>query len=510
MANLKSKDQRHVIPNWRRFDITANLGELNGKIDSKQEASFKPEIDDLLDDWETNKTIGVAADILGVAISLNQTETKEISEIARFVIENQDISSSSLKRAAHSVLKVEKKSKLIFETDDLDATFNLQKLYISISRVKKILRINPRNAIAWVELGRLYSIQGLDEKAERSILNAIFLAPENRYVLRSMARFYSHVGNTEFADKFLKKAQVTKFDPWVMASSIALSDLRGTNSKFAKSALLKINSDSLNPFASSELSSALASLELKNGKLKNSKKLFRKSLIDPNDNALAQAEWASQKEIKLDVVNPSKFKLDISYEALARDSYEKGDWETSLDYSSKWFFDMPYSKQAIVFGYDIALHKLGDYKRASNIGKMGLISHPNDPFLLNNIMYTLSLNNEHQEADLLYSKIKSTKLKRSNPTNICLIATKGLISYRQGNQEKGKKLYLEAIEIAKDFKNDELANLALINFAREEIRYSGEYDIEVINKLKKIKEKSKDDQLIELINDVLDLANDDT
>ena len=505
MASISADKERNVIPNWRKFEITANLGELNGSLNNKLDSSFNPDISDLLEDWEEEKSIGIAGDILGAAIICNQTKNDKVQEIAQFIERNQRLSSLALLDSAKFVIEQSEIHNNYILENNLQQKIDLHNLYSQIAYQKSVLKKNQRNAIAWVELSRLYSIQGLEKKAERSMKNALFIAPENRFVLRSMARLFSHLGNVEFADNFLKKADITKYDPWVMATSIALSDMRGKNSKFAKSGLLKINSSKFHPFSTSELSSALATLEMRNGKIKNSKKLFNDSLIHPNDNSLAQAEWASQKEIRLDSVNPQKFNLSNSFEALARDCNEKGEWEKAIKYSKDWFLDMPYSKGAVIFGYDIALHKLKDTSQASDIGKLGLISHPNDPSLINNIMYTLSLSNNTNEAEILFNKIKNSKLDKLNSTNICLTATKGLLNYRKGNIAEGRRLYIEAMDLAKELGNDELTNLALVNFAREEILATKIYDSELLEKLKQLKKKSKDEKVLEIIDQVLRL-----
>jgi len=66
------------------------------------------------------------------------------------------------------------------------------------------------------------------------------------------------------------------------------------------------------------------------------------------------------------------------------------------------------------------------------------------------------------------------------------------------------------MELAKELGNDELTNKALVNFAREEIMATKEFDIELLEKLKQLKKKTKDEQVIELIDEVLDLSEHDT
>ena len=62
MANLFEKKDRHIIPNWRSFENSAKLGELNGSKGIKLDSSFKPDISDLVEDWQESKSIGIAGD----------------------------------------------------------------------------------------------------------------------------------------------------------------------------------------------------------------------------------------------------------------------------------------------------------------------------------------------------------------------------------------------------------------------------------------------------------------
>lgn len=71
-------------------------------------------------------------------------------------------------------------------------------------------------------------------------------------------------------------------------------------------------------------------------------------------------------------------------------------------------------------------------------------------------------------------------------TQACLIATKGLAQFRKGQPELGRKNYLRAIEITKEAKNEELNWIAILNFAREEIKIKSRYINNVMNAVSKI------------------------
>ena len=105
----------------------------------------------------------------------------------------------------------------------------------------------------------------------------MFLSPENRFILRSSARFFAHLGDIEFAHKIIQKSELTKHDPWLMATEIALATLREKNSKFAKLGAQIVRSDNFHPFNLTELAGSLATLEMKNASFQKSKKLFTKN-----------------------------------------------------------------------------------------------------------------------------------------------------------------------------------------------------------------------------------------
>jgi pentatricopeptide repeat protein len=491
MAHNFEKKDRHVIPNWRSFNNTVKLGELNGSKGIQLNSSFKPDISNILEDWDENKNLGVAGDIIGIALLSNQEENSIVREIAKFITDNKDQATPALINAAALVNKPSKEVELNlnFDVDTID-TFNesyqLYNIHREIGLLRKKLIVNPNNPILWVEISRMYAILGQQKKAERSIRNAIYLAPENRFILRNSARFFTHLGDLEFAHDIIRRSELVKTDPWVMAAEISLATLRNRGSRFAKSGLQIIESNSFHPFNISELASSLATLELKNASVKKSRKLFDKSLINPNDNSLAQAEWAEQEENSLRSINPSEFKVINSFEALARDSAQHKKWNDAIDYSKSWFLDIPFSKAAVTFANEIAYNKLKDHKLAVEIAKAGLVSHPNDPQLINNIIYSLCLQNKLDEAEAFLQRIKKEDIEPNSVHQICLTASRGLFLFRKGFREAGRLLYFESMKLSKEINNLYLNSSAYVNYCREEV-LAGEIDCsDLIPRLKDI------------------------
>ncbi|MCJ7651078.1 MAG: hypothetical protein MUP85_20915, partial [Candidatus Lokiarchaeota archaeon] len=100
MADFFEKKYRHLIPNWRSFENTAKLGELNGSKSIKLDSSFKPDISDLIEDWQELKSIGLAGDILGTALVCNQETNETVIKIANFVLNNKQLASNAIINAA--------------------------------------------------------------------------------------------------------------------------------------------------------------------------------------------------------------------------------------------------------------------------------------------------------------------------------------------------------------------------------------------------------------------------
>src|SRR5207249_2177788 len=109
------------------------------------------------------------------------------------------------------------------------------------------------------------------------------------------------------------------------------------------------NSDRYSPFSLAELSSGLATVEFLDGRRKRSKDLFRKALIRPNDNALAQVEWALSRD-NLFQLSVRGFDVKRNFEALALEAFNNGRWKEAVECCESWFMDMPFAKRPLMLG----------------------------------------------------------------------------------------------------------------------------------------------------------------
>ena len=63
---------------------------------------------------------------------------------------------------------------------------------------------------------------------------AVALQPNNRFVLRSAVRLYTHYDLADKAIWFLKHSTATMYDPWLLSSELSVSMLMKRQSPLVK------------------------------------------------------------------------------------------------------------------------------------------------------------------------------------------------------------------------------------------------------------------------------------
>ena len=513
MANLFEHKDRRVVPNWRSFGKSTLLGELNSVQIENKNREQETSIDDYVIDWKHNRTVIHASDLLSAAISNGKKDNPCVNDAAKFILANKDKATPSQISLANHIFKNKLPVELSFRfkeinIDKLPSLINTEPIREKIRETKNLIRSYSKNPIWYVELSRYYSILGQEENSVFAMKTALHLAPNNRFVLRCATRLFAHYHTEknnylDYIHQFLRKSPLTLTDPWLASAEISIATIQKRTSKFIKNGMALINSKNISPFNFTELASSIGTVELLNGSTKKSREFFKKSLINPNDNSLAQLEWASTKDNQLNI-DPSNFSVDMNFEAMALDAYHNSDYDSALDNAAKWFFDMPFSLRPILFASNLASTILKDQTKSIAFLNAGLTSHPYDPLLLNNLAYALALNNKPSEAFEHLNKIKSdTHIEQT--TQICLDATRGLAYIRAGFLDEGRRLYLSAIEKTKEINNQELNWTAILNYAREEILLSSEFVEPLMDVVAKIPENSKDIEIRSLRSDVIAL-----
>lgn len=504
MAFLCETPDRRVIPNWRSLRDTVSNGEL--EYPSNEHIAFN--LEEYEHDWSREHSLLYASELVSAAVANGIRHNSVAKDAAEFVLNQDGKTTESQRTVALSLLAEDNDRafpKCNHEIDEL--LMNTGEIYAKIGYLKSIIRKYPFSPINYVEVARFYTMIGQTNQAIKMMNIALGLDSENRFISRSAARLFVHVEDLDLAHYVLRKNKQVAFDPWLMASEISVNLLRERSSSLIKKGVALINSGDFSPFSLSELSSSLGTLELVKGTQKRSKLFFEKSLISPNDNSLAQAEWAKANKLSLHFDKTVCEKVNMSYEANALYAYQKDKYEDALKASIRWLNDMPYSKNPIFVGANISYTFLKDYKTAAKILKRGLEANPNEPAFMNNLAYTYALDGKLVEANEIIQKANKVA-DIDERTQICLSATRGLIAYREKRIEEGRALYMEAIKAAKDIPGDPTYNWnAILNFIREEILATNLIPSDVDEVLNQIHEAPKDKGVKMLKQDIRQLIS---
>ena len=502
--------RRKVIPNWRYYNNTVNLGELTSYENvNLSDADLYP-IDDYITDWIDSKSVYRASDLISAAITNSQKNNSHVIEAAKFLLSKQGEINFAQKQTAEFILTNNNdgecdKNILRLKNDAFEKLKTASEIYKKIHALRIYAHAYPFNPIVYVDMARAYITIGLKDKAEKLIRMALYLDPQNRFVARAAARFYIHVGDNERAADIVRKTGFTRYDPWLMATDISIAMMRGKRSGNIKKGQQMIFSSSYNPFSISELASALGTVEMESGTRKKSRDMFNQSLVDPNDNSLAQAEWAVIAA-QIPITIKSGLNVKCSHESKVYKSLELNDARESIHHAIDWICDMPFSLKPVFVGYEISTSLLRDYDLSSNILGVGLKSHPNDPWMLNNRAYVYARINKLDEAEKDMEQLEHCNRDLSESMSVCKEATHGLIAYRRKEKEKGRKLYEQAILHASSMKenSEEVKVKAQINMLREELIFSNFQNTSALRELEQLIIPNDKFELANLRNEVFD------
>lgn len=459
MSSPSDNSQRKIIPRWRDFNSTTRLGELKSASGSIPRLFLSPlSKHPTYSDWKEEPSLWNALDLIGSAIVSN--EVPAAGEALQQV--RNDPSTPELAKSLLSEIDSQ-----FGKSDPSEAVTGKEcpEIYGEIRRAKHRLAEFPWDAIEWVELARGYTTLGIRRKAERSIRAALQIAPQNRYVLRSAARFYVHIGELDRAQLLLFRAANTKYDPWLLASEIAISSAMNRTSHLTKVGQAILRED-LSPDSLTELASALGTLEADSGNERGARRLLRQAVQGANENSVAQVEWLNRHRLG-EAVDTSSANPPLLNEANAWTAFLKGEWEESLSYSMGWLRDQPFSSHPALLATYLLSDIMQTYDRAKEIGQLAIRANPNEPMLLNNYAFALINLGKLTEARDVLRQIDFDSLEGINRL---IPATVGLLEFRTGNQQGGRQRYLNTIEEAKSTNHKRTAARAAIYLAMEELR----------------------------------------
>ena len=447
---------RQVIPRCLSYTTACSLGLL--RISGKQQTVHQTEVKYSLtrEEWIENPSMVSAVDLVAEALIVKDFESIDAIKAAEYILSEAPSSNFLIRQLSNHFL--ERPTSPWIEpslTIEIDAERK------DIASLKKAVLLYSKDAIAWADLSLHYATLGQDNKAKRAMFIAMTLAKNNnnRYILRSASRCLEHVGEPDWALDILNKSGLCTIDPWIASAEIAIADSSGLKSKCISKAKHLLENNDLTPFSRSELAVGIGTIEIKNGSIKRAKKMIHRALIDPTENALAQAEWAaSQFKIDFEGMNGLRSTVPASYEAAAVHAYYSKAFADSLIACKKWGRFQSLSPSPIILSMFLSSCMLNDDLGAIYIFENALPAQKENPAAINNYAVSLARIGRTEDAEKELDRIQITE--ESGKEKFVITATTGLIHFRKGYIEEGRKLYTNAItgfEYLKDFRSVAIA-----------------------------------------------------
>lgn len=453
---IASNDRpRRVIPRWRSPWTGVERAEthlIGAPAIITHASSAAAEIDAATLAWRNLKNARTAGELLAAA-SITGEAITEASAAAEFLLHAPGTSRVSRRVSQRFVngAPTSPEQQAGQSVDD------------RIAELKAAVARNPRNALAWAERSRQYALKGQLDPAKRSMRCAIVVAPDHRLVLRSAARLLIHRKETDEAQRLLSSSARTVHDPWLLASEIAAASYGGRSTRLIATGRRMLESGRFPPEHLTELASAIATVDLEAGSDRRARRLFEASITAPNDNSLAQAEWATS-QLTLKGIDEKLTTTPESYEALALAASSNGQIDAALEHGWAWLMDQPFSPAPAVFGSHAGARAML-YEKAAQFAEQGLIANPGAPMLVNNLAFCLARLGQPREAQQALARLDRSQL--TDDERPVIAATQGLIAFRSGNPDEGRRLYADAIRTLNSRANRAIAMLML---AVEEIR----------------------------------------
>lgn len=466
MSTGLNETPRKIIPRWRDSEIAATTGELEPLAHQlKPRIPSHNELAPRKHDWRANRSVAFATDLISAGLVTGDKHDSDVEEAVEFLLEQDLATESSARRLAEFLAEGETGGCIDIAGPAGDEGFKESSRH-QIQIFKRRVRNNPRNAIAWVDMARHYAVLGADKKALRSITNGLALAPDNRFVLRSAARFYVHNNDPEKAYDVLRRSAGTRMDPWLRAAEIAVGGMVGKTPPRLGRTKKSLRYGASDPGHISELASAVATFELDHGANKSARRLFDLGLVQPTENAVAQADWA-QTQLPGISLDEHHFALPRTYEANATEHFERLDFERCIKECELWLSDEPFSSRPLELKTFLSLVVFEDFDEAISSATRGLVSNPDNFLLWNNMAIALAESGNVEGAKTQFETIRETDLGFWDRT--CWLGTNGLLAFRSNNEQRGREYYQQAAGNAELQSENQLAALALFYWAGEEM-----------------------------------------
>lgn len=470
MIERGEPENRDMLPRWLPLDKAVGTGEFSSAeasvrndakasqlkyIERRAELAFKA----AETEWVSVGGEIEAQELVAAAVVFNRSD-KSAQDAARFLLEAGQIS-AYMRPIVLSVLGENITTKEKSEGQFAAETFS------AIAQHKRRLRINPHDALSAAEMALFYTYLGQLSNARRVLERAVSQAPNNRYILRAMARLSAHEDDPELGLHFLANSARTEVDPWLVSTKLALLRHSGHSPMRWRQSQNMANSDSFHPRSISELSAQLATLSADSGSRKQAIRLLARSAISPTENAVAQLEHVNRKySLGITVQHSSPDSIE-SDEAVAHRMLALGQVTRAVESCAAWSHLEPFNSDPAVLGSFVASITESAIPQGIQLLDQALVSNPLDETLLNNRAVLLSLAGRADEAEICLSQCRPDR----QDGGATFYATTGLVAMRSGRFDDGVIDYEKAIKTARNDRKPLVALRAFLFFAREVIRF---------------------------------------
>ena len=450
MMNSANDIARRLVPRWRSLSATIKFGELAHSGGPPKPNN--PEVDEQLAVkvavWSEDPSIQSAGEVVEASIVAGQDEIG--FEAAKFVMSDE-----------HAATLLKDNARQLIARTAGDQTPRTQTRGDAKRQWRDLARECPNNALAWVELSLMDVLDGRRDSASRSMQVALGLAPNNRHVLRAAARLFLHLGDPERSHAVLLKSEATPHDPWLSAAEIAVANVAGKRSATLRQSQRLLDGGNHSDWDLGELAGAVGTEEMLSGRRKKARDLFRRSVLKPTGNALAQAEWASPSFPGDFLETMSTGRAPEADEAVAIHAYRHDKLSEVMSACDGWARSEPYS----IRPYEMASGAAAEselYEKTIEYAKKGLVLRPDAPWLLNNIAFASIYLGLYDEALPILAKLSQDGEKIS----LVAKANYALLSMKLGNYEQGASWYQEVIDAFRRKGEVRLSALAGAYFAK--------------------------------------------
>lgn len=275
---------------------------------------------------------------------------------------------------------------------------------------------------------------------------------------------FLHLEDAASALKVVREHPNFRHDPRMLSAEIAIASRAGAPLRFAKLGLQMLDDANYRPLYKSELSAALATVELEFGKHKRSRMLFGRSLIEPSENTLAQIQWATERDRHI-VIPTEAWQGSRAFEAEALAARLSENWDAVLDATEQWLQEEPFATRPAAVG-SFASFSHEQNERAERLASQALLANPRSANLHNNRAVARAyLGDVSGALDDVREAIGC-----DSSDHPYLVATIGLIAYRLGDYSLGALGYRAALAHFVKQKNAPSAMLASLYWLRELVR----------------------------------------